>query len=160
MLRVSLLGHFGVTAPTGEVFLPTTKVRHLAAFVFWQQGRWVRRELLREMLWGEVEEQRAAGSLRTALYSLRRCLVEAGAPKGILEVRREAVRVAAGPECLVDAHLFEEKAWAGLKKDVREVDTLMEAASLYQGEFLEDLDADWCLPERRRLNDLYLAVLR
>ncbi|MGB9921066.1 MAG: AfsR/SARP family transcriptional regulator, partial [Moorellales bacterium] len=152
MVQVTLLGRFLITAPAGEVVLPTTKVRLLAAYLFWQQGRWVRRELLRGMLWGEFDAERASGNLRTALYFLRRGLVGAGAPPDLLEVRRDALRAPVRPDCVVDVRLFEEKAWAGLRKEVREVEPLVGAASLYRGDFLEDLDADWCLPERRRLN--------
>ena len=160
MIEIHLLGRFAIFAPDGEVALPTAKVRLLAAYLFWQQGRWVRRDLLRGMLWGELEEERAAGNLRTALYFLRRALAAGGAPDDLLEIRRDAVRAPAGPDCPVDARLFEEKAWAGLQKDAKEVELLMGAASLYRGDFVEDLDADWCLPERRRLADLHLAVLR
>jgi DNA-binding SARP family transcriptional activator len=160
MVRVQMLGRFTILTPGGEVDLPTAKVRLLAAFLFWQQGRWVRRELLRGMLWDEADEERAAGNLRTALYLLRRALEVGGAPEGLLEVRRDAVRTSAGAECQLDIRVFEEKAWAGLQKETAEVDPLMAAATLYRGDFVEDLDADWCLPERRRLFDLHLAVLR
>ncbi|MGQ9532611.1 MAG: BTAD domain-containing putative transcriptional regulator [Desulfotomaculales bacterium] len=160
MTRVQMLGRFAIFTQQGEIPLTTAKVRLLAAYLFWQQGRWARREVLRGMLWGEVDEERAAGNLRTALYFLRRALAAGGAPDGLLEIRRDAVRVPAGPDCSLDARLFEEKAWAGLQRDAREVELLMEAASLYRGDFLEDLDAEWCLTERRRLADLHRAVLR
>lgn len=160
MARVKMFGRFSILALDREVSLPTAKVRLLAAYLFWQQGRWVRRELLRGMLWGEMDEERAAGSLRTALHSLRRALESGGAPRDLLEIRRDTVRVTDAKECLVDARVFEEKAWSGLQKNPAEVEPLLAAASLYRGDFLEDLDADWCLSERRRLADLYIAVLR
>jgi len=65
MIRVQMLGRFAILTPEGEIALPTAKVRLLAACLFWQQGRWVRRELLRGLLWGEIDEERAAGNLRT-----------------------------------------------------------------------------------------------
>ena len=160
MIQVHLLGRFAIETPGGEIVLPTAKVRLLAAYLFWQQDRWVRRELLRDLLWGDRSEERAAGNLRTALYFLRRSLAAGGVPESLLEIRRDGVRVAAGPGCLVDVRLFEAKAWAGLQKKAKEIEHLMAAATLYRGDFLEDLDADWCLPERRRLADLHLAVLR
>ena len=111
MIRVHLLGRFTIFTPAGEVVLPTAKkVRLLAAYLFWQQGRWVRRQLLREMLWGETDEARAAGNLRTALYLLRRAFGAGGVPEGLLQIRRDAVRAPVRPGCLVDARLFEEKA--------------------------------------------------
>lgn len=160
MIRVEMLGRFSILAPDGEVSLPTIKVRMLAAYLFWQQGSWARRELLRGMLWGDVDEDRAARNLRTALYLMRRALATTGTPDNLLEVRRDAVRVVARPDCMVDARLFEHKALAGLRENDWEVELLMEAASLYRGPFLEDLDAEWSLSERRRLADLHLAVLR
>ena len=160
MIRVHLLGSFSIFTPSGEIVLPTAKVRLLAAYLFWQQGHWVRRDLLRGLLWGDLDEERAAANLRTALYLLRRALAAGGVPDDLLKIRRDAVRAPAGPDCSVDARLFEEKAWAGLQKQAKEVELLMGAASLYRGDFAEDLDADWCLSERRRLADLHIAVLR
>lgn len=160
MIRVHLLGRFTILTATGEVTLPTAKVRLLAAYLFWRQGRWVRRELLREMLWGDLDAERAAGNLRTALYSLRQALKTAGLPEGLLEVRRTVVRVPAGTECWIDVRAFEEKARTGLQPEETATEPLMTAASLYHGAFLEELDADWCLIERQRLADLHLAVLR
>ena len=78
MIRVYLLGRFAIEAPGGEIVLPTAKARLLAAYLFWRQDRWVRRELLRGLLWGDLDEERAAGNLRTALYLLRRALAIGG----------------------------------------------------------------------------------
>jgi len=160
MVRVHLLGPFAMESQSGDILLPTAKVRSLAAYLFWQRGRWIRRDYLRGLLWGDIAEDRAAANLRTALYLLRRSLSAADVPRDLLEIRRDGVRVAAGPECIVDSALFEEKAWAGLQEREGDVDLLMVAAGLYRGDFLEDLDSDWCLAERRRLADLYVAVLR
>ncbi|RJQ26829.1 MAG: hypothetical protein C4589_09310 [Peptococcaceae bacterium] len=160
MIQVHMLGRFAIYTSDGEVNLPTAKVRALAAYLFWQRGRWVRRELLRGLLWGDTDEERAAGNLRTALHLLRRAFAAANARNELLEVRRDIVRISHHPDCQLDVHEFEEKAWAGLGKDASEVENLMAAAYLYRGEFLEDLDIEWCLPERRRLADLHLAVLR
>lgn len=157
-IRVHLLGPFEVEGPHGRVAFPTAKVRALAAYLFWKREHWARRELLRGMLWGDLDEERSSANLRTALYLLRRSLAAAGTPD-LLQVRRDAVRVA-GPGYTVDAALFEEAAWAGLRKEPPSVDQLVTAAGLYRGDFLEDLDCEWCLTERRRLADLHAAVLR
>ncbi|MDH7578570.1 MAG: BTAD domain-containing putative transcriptional regulator, partial [Bacillota bacterium] len=159
MIRVHLLGRFEMLTLKGEVCIPTVKVRLLAAYLFWQQDHWVRRELLRGLLWGDLDEERASGNLRTALYFFRRSLSAAGVSENLLQSRRDEVRVAPGPECMVDARLFEEKAWLGLQKDTKEVESLMAAVTLYRGDFLSEMDAEWCIPERRRLADLHLSVL-
>ncbi|MCL5039585.1 MAG: hypothetical protein M1299_07185 [Firmicutes bacterium] len=160
MISVYLLGPFTIYTPRGEVVFPTSKVRLLAAYLFWKNGEWVRRDLLRSLLWDDLDEERAAANLRQALYLLRHAFDKAGVPEGILQIRRDGVRVVNSPGCQIDARLFEEKAWTGLKKETEDVGLLAGAASLYRGDFVEDLEADWCLSERRRLADLHLAVLR
>ena len=40
------------------------------------------------------------------------------------------------------------------------LDALLHAVSLYRGRYLDGLDADWLLPARRRLEGLYLRLLR
>ncbi|MCL6614857.1 MAG: hypothetical protein K6U03_09645, partial [Firmicutes bacterium] len=110
-------------------------------------------------LWAEADEERAAGSLRTALYAIRRALSDRGATCEILEMQRDAVRVSPLVNCRIDAREFEAKAWAGLGKTA-EIEPLMAAASLYRGEFLSEMDADWCMAERQRLAGLYRGILR
>lgn len=160
MLKVYLLGRFRLVAPGGEVALPTAKVRMLAAYLFWHLGQWARRGELRGLLWGDSDEQRASANLRTALYTLRRNLAASGAPGDILEVRRDAVRARAVTHCWVDARVFEERAWAGLSDGGGDLEALTEAASLYRGDLVADLDAEWCQSERLRLADLHLGVRR
>lgn len=46
MLRVHLLGRFVLYTPSGEILLPSHKVRQLAAYLLWRFGIPVRRELL------------------------------------------------------------------------------------------------------------------
>jgi DNA-binding SARP family transcriptional activator len=159
VLQVYLLGRFHLLAPHGEVVLPTVKVRLLAAYLFWRQGEWLRRDELRGMLWGEADEAHASGSLRTALKCLRQALRSGGLPDGVVETQQTMLRVVTGPGYWVDVRAFEEKARLGLRESA-ETGSLMTAASLYHGDFLEGLDGDWCLAERRRLADLHLAVLR
>lgn len=160
MIHVHLLGRFGVDLPAGELALPTVKVRLLAAYLFWQQGRWLTRELLRDLLWGDATALRSAGSLRTALCMLRKSLAAGGAPPGLLEIRRDAVRAVSLPDCSIDAQDFETRARTALRSPSGEIAALVAAASLYRGSFLADSDAQWCLPERQRLADLHVSLLR
>jgi DNA-binding SARP family transcriptional activator len=159
MVKVQLFGYFTITALDGDVVFPTQKSRALAAYLFWQQGKWVRRDKLRGMLWGEFDEERAKSNLRVALHYSRKAFKEAGVPDDLLETRRDAVRVVAG-DCLLDVRAFEEKTRQGFRKDVVDIKLLMDAVSIYQGKFLEGMDDEWCLAERRRLSDTYIKILK
>jgi DNA-binding SARP family transcriptional activator len=111
------------------------------------------------MLWGDFSETRAAASLRTALHSLLKLFRSAGLPGDIVEVRRDAVRIPPRPDVYVDAQDFAAKASYALR-EAGDIKSLVAAAAVYKGHFLEDMDSDWCLAERRRLNDLHIEVLR
>lgn len=160
MIKVQLLGKFAIFTQDGEVTLPTAKVRQLAAYVFWKQGEWVRRDALRGMLWGDVDEERAAGSLRTALYYLKQALNNNGISGDILEIRRDAVCVPMRRDFSSDASIFEARAMKAVHEDATDIKSLVAATTIYRGDFLEDMNEDWCLAERRRLSDIHTGVLR
>lgn len=160
ILRVHLLGPVSIEGPGGNVALPTAKVRLLAAYLFWRQGDWLRREELRGMFWGDRDEERAAASLRVALHFLRQALRSARLPPSVLEFRHDAVRVCPYCRCWVDARTFEHNAWKGLDDAETGLEPLTIAASLYRGEFLQGFDAEWCHAERLRLADLHIGVRR
>lgn len=160
MVKIQLLGKFAIFTQDGEVILPTAKVRQLAAYVFWKQGEWVRRDVLRGMLWGDVDEERAAGSLRTALHYLKQAFNRSGLPQDILEIRRDAVRVPLRRDISSDVSVFEAQAIKAVHEDATDIKALMAAATIYRGDFLEDMSEDWCLAERRRLFDIHAGVLR
>ncbi|MBS3908035.1 MAG: hypothetical protein KGZ93_00145 [Actinobacteria bacterium] len=160
MVKVQMLGKFAILTQDGEVTIPAGKVRQLAAYVFWKQGEWVRRDALRGMFWGDVDEQRAAGSLRTALHHLRQALNKGGAPQDVLEIHRDAVRVPLKRDFSSDASIFEARAMEEVHGDTPDIKSLVAAAGIYRGDFLEDMNEDWCLAERRRLSDIHAGVLR
>jgi DNA-binding SARP family transcriptional activator len=71
----------------------TQKARALLAYLVMHQGTEVARERLFELFWPEAEPERARNSLRTALYSIRRGLREAGADvEAILVANKSTVR--------------------------------------------------------------------
>ena len=160
MVKIQLLGKFAISTQDGEVMLPTAKARQLAAYIFWKQGEWVRRDALRGMFWGDVDEQRAAGSLRTALHYLRQALNKGGAAQDVLEIRRDAVRVPLNRDFSSDALIFEARAMKAVHKDATDIKSLVAATTIYRGDFLQDMNEDWCLAERRRLSDIHAGVLR
>lgn len=160
MIRVQLLGRFAIYNQDGEMHLPTAKARALAAYLFWKQGEWVRRDFLRGMLWGDVNEERAAGSLRNALHHLRQALETSNDTLEIFEARRDAVKVSGNIEQCIDARIFEQKVREGLPGGTVDITPLVAAIAIYRGDFLDGFDDDWCIRERKRLSDLHIGVLR
>ena len=157
-LQIHLLGGFSLVHDGQAITLPGRKVQGLLAFLALPLGRGHGRERLAGLLWGEMDEEHAHGSLRQAVH-----------------VGRKLLRPVVGPDCLrldkemlslcrdsisVDASEFERKVAE------RSRNALAEAAALYRGPLLEGIAIDnepfleWLLPERERFRQLALNALR
>jgi len=102
---------------------------------------------LSDWLWPEANGDTARQSFDTTLHRLRQLL----GSEGIVTLREGCL--ALDPyRCWVDAHACEQLLESG--------DAVALAMSLYQGEFLEGLDASWAQRYRERLREkLVKAVL-
>src|SRR5205823_708480 len=101
-------------------------------------------------------------SLNTALSSLRRQLEPPGIPTGtILQADRFTVQL--NPAVfLTDVAEFSSALHASERKTSHQeqMQHLMRAVDLYQGELLNGYYEDWIFPEQRRLADLYFEAVR
>ena len=95
------------------------------------------REGLALMLWPEAEAARRMGSLRSALFQLRRTLGE-----GWIEVERTTLQLAPQAPLQVDVERFEQL----LSSAEPSKQSLAEAVALWRGEFLQglELELDGC----------------
>ena len=90
-VNLSLLGGFHARLDSGPALtFRTKKAQALLAYLVLHPGRVHRRESLAAVFWGEMPDQQARGSLRHALYELRRAL--AAAP-GALRIEGDTVAV-------------------------------------------------------------------
>lgn len=165
-LRICLLGgaHLAWAPAAGAVHLSRPSL-HLLGFLLLHREHVQSRERLTAILWDEIDEDRARRRLSTALWRLRRALSPpARCPECLLFEPGGAVGI--NPEC---AYWLDV---AALETTVREVCAqspgavpaaavvaLERVLDLYQGELLPDCGAGWLLPERQRLEVLYLGAL-
>ena len=143
LLRLFLLGSFRIERAAQTIHLPTRKIESLLAFLalFPEPHP---REKLAALLWGDVTDEQARTSLRTALAALRKELGD-----DILLADRETVQLNPDNPIWVDACAFEQFA----------TNDPPSAITLYQGKLLPDFYDDWIAPERERLRTLYLDTL-
>lgn len=153
-LQVQCLGPFKVIKDGKEVAWRTVRARDLFAYLVHNRGKPVSRELVREDLWPEVDPEQASNLFHTNLYHLRRAVrTEAGKQPVIYKGKHYHLDY----ELIsVDVIRFEELALSGQKAD-RAV--LEKALSLYQGDYLADLDYPWVSAEREKLSRRYLSLL-
>ncbi len=98
MVELSLLGDFSVKVDSRTVELRNRKTQALLACLALQDSHRILRERLVGLIWSEVDEERARGSLRQALHALREGLATAGcdiieADKTQVALRRDAVSI-------------------------------------------------------------------
>ena len=130
-LILTLLGGFRARLePATPLALPTRKAKALLAYLALSPASAQPRDKLASLLWGSTLDTTARTSLRQTLYALRKCLREAG-PR-LLAVDGESVSL--DPNAVtIDVRDFERRAAEGTPS------ALAEAATLYQGEFLDGL---------------------
>ncbi len=145
---MSLSGAFELSRNGESIDLATPAQRVLAFLALHEQP--VRRDHVAGVLWLDSNEERAAGSLRSALWRIRQC------GEFIVESTHRGLRLAPA----VDVDVRETILWARRVGDVSrpiEHNDVLEAFA--GGELLADWYDDWVLLERERLRQLRLHAL-
>jgi predicted ATPase/DNA-binding SARP family transcriptional activator len=137
----------------GEILplLITRKTLSLLAYLLLHQHNAHSREKLASLFWGDVSDQQARHSLRTALATLRN---EFGAELFITD--RETVKINPDIPFWIDARQFENDAKA---TSDAEITGLQKAIDLYRGDLLADFYDDWISLEREHYHIIYLELL-
>lgn len=166
-LRIHLFGKFNV-GNNGEPLrgLGSPKVQELLSYLLIHRNRPRPREALAALLWGDTSTDKSRKYLRQALWHLQtmfRTHVPAEADQ-LLLVEDNWVQLNTGSEIWLDVAILEEafvslKDKPGWQMNANEKDVAQAAVQAYQGELLEGSYQDWCLFERERLQNMYLAML-
>jgi DNA-binding SARP family transcriptional activator len=145
VLRVRLLGALEVDLD-GAAIDTSPSQRPWAVFAYLALARRpVSRGELASRFWPDVLDQSARGSLRSALWALRRALGDR------LVVDRERVGLrAAAADLWIDAHEFERLAGGTAPQ---------EALALCRGELLEGFEDEWACAARERHREAVIALL-
>ena len=154
-LTFTLLGGFSVRRADGQcVVVPGRKPQGLLAYLALQAGQPQSRERVMALLWGDTTEHQARLSLRQVVFRIRQSL---GEDSDALRIGGDTL--ALDPTAAdVDAREFQRLASTGV------LESLDQAASLYQGDLLQGLIVDegpyeeWLMSERLRLQELAVEV--
>jgi DNA-binding SARP family transcriptional activator len=138
----------------------------LLGFLVIHRHRTHQREVLASILWDEVDDARARHRINTALWRLRRALAAPGPRDDGCIVREPGGGVGFNPRACgcVDVATFEDtvaevtRAAPGASEGA-DVAALERALDLYAGDLLPGCYDEWVLPERRRLETLFVGAL-
>ncbi|TKJ30799.1 MAG: hypothetical protein CEE40_03825 [Chloroflexi bacterium B3_Chlor] len=166
-LEVRLFGRFTVRCGDQVVSgLRPRKVQELFAYLLLHRDRPQHREILADLLWKDSPSARSRKCLRQALWRLQAALRgNRGSDGGcVLLVEPDWVQISPGADLWLDVSEFEEALGLvhgvpGHQLGASQVQTLDDAVHLYQGDLLEGWYQDWCVYERERLQQMYLAML-
>lgn len=122
------------------------------------------RESLASLLWSECSTEQSKKNLRQTLWRLRSCDALPVEMKQTLLISIDKDHIQLNPEIdfWVDTEVFEQiyretKTHQAVDESVAQ--QLRQAAQLYRGGFLEGYWHDWCLFERERFQNMYLAMM-
>ena len=151
-LVVTLLGPPRFSRAQAPVACASRKALGVFVYVVLSSGVHARREVA-ALFWGRRDEETARASLRVALHRLPPAMAEC------LAVDRDSISLAPNASPRVDLVDFESLA----RND--DVESLERASELYQGELLQDFDADatpefddWLHAQRTRVSQLAQQV--
>jgi len=142
------------------------KVQELFCYLLLHRNHSLPRETLAGLLWPETTTIQSKKNLRQAFWQLQSALGSQTEPINdrVLLVEPEWVQLNLEANFWLDVVIF-EKAFDLVQKvpghelDAQRVQVLQDAVQLYEGPLLEGWYQDWCLLERERLQNMYLAML-
>lgn len=167
MFRVHLFGRFRVEYGEEPVEgLGVFKVQELLSYLLVHRNRPRPREALAALLWGDMPTEKSRKHLRQALWHVQTALKsrDAAAVDQILIVEDHWVQLNTRTDIWLDVAVLEEtfarlKDKPGWALNADEKNELQTGVQVYEGELLEGSYQDWCLFERERLQNIYLAML-
>lgn len=149
VLRIRLLGEFSlVYADQPVTTVNTARLQALLAYLVLHRHAPQLRYHLAFQFWPDSSEPQARTNLRHLVYELRQALPHAVT---FLDVDSDTLQWNADAPWTLDVAEFESAVARG---------ALQEAMDLYRGDLLPGCYDDWIVPERERLQQVYVRVLK
>jgi DNA-binding SARP family transcriptional activator len=166
-LRVCLFGRLKVQRDDRPLDgFDIRKMQELFCYLLLNRDRPQARETLASQLWPDVPTGQSRKCLRQTLWQLQAAVgLEAESNvERVLQIDPDWIQVNTQADLWLDVAVFEQafaqaQGVAGSSLDTRAVAQLERAAALYQSDLLEGWYQDWCLYDRERLQNIFLAML-
>jgi DNA-binding SARP family transcriptional activator len=170
-LRISLFGKLQIQEGNGQnIELEPHRAQELFCYLLLYHDHLHDREKLATLLWPDSPSAQSKRYLRQTLWQLQSGLNHT-APNHksdrtthLLCVEHTHIGMNPATDYWLDIAVFEQAFAAVEDKQGRELcdqqaERLRQAVQLYQGDLLEGWYQDWCIYERERYQNIYLAML-
>ena len=131
----------------------TYKAQELFLFLLLHRRQLMRKDLLLEILWPDIEFKRGYTQLYTAVYQIRKTLAALRIP--LLLTSNENGYKLEGRELLLDTEVWERGIAALPAIADSTIARHLELVELYRGDYLAEYDYIWAENERQRLRYLW-----
>jgi DNA-binding SARP family transcriptional activator len=166
-LRICLFGSLNIhRGEIREQVKLTRNTQELLAYLLVFRRRMHPREVLANVFWKDIPQERARNCLNTAVWRLRRVLEGGGVTPGTYVMSNPSGELGFNldSDVWLDVDVFEREIHKILarppeKADQAEIVLLEGAVKLYAGDLLEGHYCEWALRERERLRCCYLDCL-
>ncbi len=165
-LRIWLFGKF--QAECGDRMMTNTcphRAQELLCYLLLYRDQPHHREALTGLLCNDCPDAQSKKSLRQALWQLQTIFESHVRPiHSLLLVEPEWICLNQSTDLWLDIATFEQafapvQGIGGEQLDRQQYAMVQKAVELYRGDLLEGWYQDWCLYQRERLQNIYLAML-
>lgn len=154
MLRCFQLIEFQLNAKSEPIPWRTIKAQELFAYLIHYRNQNVRKDVLLELLWPEIDRKKGTTQLYTAIYQVRKTLGAFGAGIRIISSGNGYRLDLNGVELDVDTWERGVMETTGIGPDT--IDRHYALLNLYRGDYFEEYDYLWAESERERLKTIWL----
>lgn len=141
------------------------KAKELFLYFLMNRDRFIPKEEMMQVLWGDMDEKSADRNFKVTLNALLNALEpnrEARKPSFFILRNQKMYRINPLASIITDRELFLQEANQGLQsEDSNEaLDYLLSSLKYYEATAFEDMrDAEWLEREKNKLENIYISVL-
>lgn len=165
-MHISLFGKLRIQSSSAITSrIEPRRAEELLCYLLLYRQRFHEREKVATLLWPDTPSTLSKRYLRQTLWQLQSFISQALQSKlHLLHVEHTRLGINLQPTDWLDIAMFEQAFANVVDKPGRDlcpdqVEQLRQAVQLYQGDLLEGWYQDWCILERDRLQNMYLAML-
>jgi len=158
-MTIKLFRNFTITIGDREITpirWRTTKAQELFMYLIQHRGQSVRKSLLIDILWPDLEPERALSQLYTSAYHIRKKLDEYSDFIQIISTKDSYLLKLQHVD--LDVELWESAVTRSDALSEHKLQDLVAAMALNNGDYMQEFDYWWSESERYRLKVLWLRV--
>ncbi|WP_052401108.1 response regulator [Oceanobacillus jeddahense] len=141
-----------------EVKWRTSKAKELFFYFLQNHRNIIRKEDLIDFMWAHLSWEKANSQLYSTVYQIRKVIQQMGIPMKIVS-REETYEITLGEEVDIQSIGWKQEAWKTLEENHVSESACIKLLEAYQGDYLQGIEADWILEERKEIREIWLQII-